>query len=60
MAQPPKLDMVSELSPILKTSYPRRKLDQFGIKFAKGHRTATVLSGHRPIHRTPKRPARST
>lgn len=56
MAKPPQLDMISELGPVLKPRYPRRKMDPFGIKFQKGHRVATQLSGQRPLKRAAKRP----
>jgi len=55
-AIPPVLDNVSELATVLKPRYPRSKLDPMGRKFAKGFRTATMLSGPRPLERRPRRP----
>ena len=47
------VDNVSELAPLFKTRAPRqtRKLDPYGKKFAKGHRTFGLLSGQRPTRR---------
>jgi len=37
--------------------YPERT-DAYGVKFSKGHRTAWMVSGKRPVTRVQKRPLR--
>lgn len=54
---PAPLDNISESASVLKTRYPERT-DKFGLKFARGHRTALQLRGVRPVTRTAKRPMR--
>ena len=44
-------------SPLLKTRYPNR-IDQYSMKFGKGHRTFLLVQGKRPITRTAKRARR--
>jgi hypothetical protein len=58
MAIPRSFDNISELAGILKTRYPDRKNDQLGKKYDKGHRTHTILAGHRPATRSHKRAMR--
>lgn len=53
---PAQQENISELSPLLKAPQPRKKLDPLGRKFAKGHRTATMLQGPRPLMRRARRP----
>jgi hypothetical protein len=53
---PPTADNISEMSTVMKPRYPRVKLDPQGRKFAKGFRSAIVLSGPRPLMRKARRP----
>lgn len=55
MPPPSSQDNVSEGASTLKTRYPRKRLDPYGMKFAKGHRTQGMLQGKRPVTRVPKR-----
>jgi hypothetical protein len=47
----------SELGPVLKTVYAPR-LDQYSLKFGKGHRTYSMVKGRRPATRTARRAQR--
>jgi hypothetical protein len=47
----------SELGPILKTVYAPR-LDQYSMKYGRGHRTYSMVSGRRPATRTARRAQR--
>jgi len=52
---PAQQQNISELAPLQKSIYPRTKIDRLGLKFAKGHRTADLLQGPRPLMRRPRR-----
>lgn len=59
MTQPPRTDMISELSTQFKTTYPKPKKDLLDMKYHKGHRTqGTVPGGRRPVTRVHKRARR--
>lgn len=58
--KPPSGGNISEMAPVLKPRYPHRT-DRYGMKFARGFRTAWgVPPGRRPLTRGAKRARRGS